>query len=338
MNFATLFSGFEGYGIGAMAAGHTHVWGIEKDAKIAAVANANLGGGIIVADIVDIDPHTLPKVDLLHASPPCPSFSIASQSQETENDLALAHQIARFVEVLQPQAFTLENVSMYRKSESWQIIYAELMKHYWLSAVLVNAADYGVPQSRRRFVVRATKGLLRPMFGQAKPVGWYDAVADLVAELPSSSFAPWQLARLPEKYHTFMMAGGGNSNFKEAKHGKGVYQPDQPAPTVMTHLHGGCSPKAFIAEGSNAEQIYSYSVKDDSEPYFTVTASDSKKVARAWLKDGGRVVRMTPRAAARFQSFPDSYELPEDKRLAHQGIGNAVPPLLARRIVESLGV
>ena len=50
----------------------------------------------------------------------------------------------------------------------------------------------------------------------------------------------------------------------------------------------------------------------------------------------GRVVAMTPRCLARFQSFPDSYELPESKTLAAKGIGNAVAPLMYQRILEGL--
>jgi DNA (cytosine-5)-methyltransferase 1 len=44
---------------------------------------------------------------------------------------------------------------------------------------------------------------------------------------------------------------------------------------------------------------------------------------------------MTPRALARFQSFPDWYELPERNALACKIIGNAVPPLLMRRVMEA---
>jgi DNA (cytosine-5)-methyltransferase 1 len=44
---------------------------------------------------------------------------------------------------------------------------------------------------------------------------------------------------------------------------------------------------------------------------------------------------MTPRALARFQSFPDWYELPERASLACRIIGNAVPPLLMQRVMEA---
>jgi site-specific DNA-cytosine methylase len=47
-------------------------------------------------------------------------------------------------------------------------------------------------------------------------------------------------------------------------------------------------------------------------------------------------VKMTPRALARFQSVPDSYQLPESRALASRVIGNGVPWLLAQRVTESL--
>ena len=57
--------------------------------------------------------------------------------------------------------------------------------------------------------------------------------------------------------------------------------------------------------------------------------------SRDWLTQG-RVVKMTPRALVRFQSFPDSYALPEKNSLAVTIIGNAVPPLLMREVVLPL--
>jgi site-specific DNA-cytosine methylase len=56
---------------------------------------------------------------------------------------------------------------------------------------------------------------------------------------------------------------------------------------------------------------------------------------RAWLSQG-KVVKMTPRALARFQTIPDDYELPDSPGLACKGIGNAVPPLLYRNVIEQI--
>jgi DNA (cytosine-5)-methyltransferase 1 len=71
-------------------------------------------------------------------------------------------------------------------------------------------------------------------------------------------------------------------------------------------------------------------VVSGNEPSPTQGAST---IARALVPH--RVVKMTPRALARFQSFPDWYELPEHNALACKIIGNAVPPLLMRRVMEA---
>lgn len=63
--------------------------------------------------------------------------------------------------------------------------------------------------------------------------------------------------------------------------------------------------------------------------------AEHKPKRPAWLSSG-RVVAMTPRCLARFQSFPDAYILPDKKSLAATVIGNAVPPLLYEKIVRQL--
>ena len=68
---------------------------------------------------------------------------------------------------------------------------------------------------------------------------------------------------------------------------------------------------------------------------FTVDAMrPTKHPRRAWID--GQVVKMTPRALARFQSFPDFYTLPDSQTLAGKVVGNAVPPLMYQKIVAQL--
>jgi len=71
----------------------------------------------------------------------------------------------------------------------------------------------------------------------------------------------------------------------------------------------------------------------NDEPVFTMRASQNNPRAAI---EHGRVVAMTPRCLARFQSFPDSYELSGNKSLDAKGIGNAVPPLLYQKIITGL--
>lgn len=368
---ASVFSGGEGVGTGAREAGIAHLYGIEYKADIAAVAELN-GFRSIVADFLTVDPRTLEVPDILHASPVCKNASIANANRgETQWDIDCGQHIAHFIDVMRPKIFTLENVYQYRDFEAFGRIKAALNRGgYMYDYDNLNSADYGVPQTRRRLILRATRvGMLPNLPNKVPWVGWYAAIEDLIPTLPESKFAPWQLARLPQELtsfisdslnysscnpnrlpveplftltiysakhpspRAFIMSDGGNTNFEEAYPGRGVRNADEPR-HIVSAGDGGFTPKAFIITGGNASNPEP--ARFEHEPVQTVT-SNSKATAgnRAWLSSG-RVVAMTPRALARFQSIPDSYILPENKRLACTIIGNAVPPKLYETIIRHL--
>lgn len=106
----------------------------------------------------------------------------------------------------------------------------------------------------------------------------------------------------------------------------------EPSPCVTAHwLHRPCvTPYAFIID-DGAGLSEGLTTKNDLEPAFTVAAS-SNRGGRAWLEQG-QVVSLTPRALARFQTFPDSYQLPAKRILASRVIGNAVPPSMAEKLL-----
>lgn len=308
---ATLFSGFEGVGIGMQMAGINHLWGIEKDPKIANVAQIN-GFNVVCADILECNPSDFERVNVLHASPPCPNFSVSKrEGKETELDIALATKVAEFISVIKPDFFTLENVYGYRKSKSWQIILGVLENiGYWVQIHHLNSADFGVPQVRRRMVVRATRGWLLPLLPPVKKwAGWYDAIEDLIPSLPDAKFAPWQLKQ-------------------DCRDGQDFQQ--------WQNLATGGHPLRAVIVGSQhvSHHVKTAQHKPCDSPIWTITAS-TKNDVRAWLSSG-RVVRITPRCLARFQSFPDWYQLPENDSLARRGIGNAVPPLMMAEIYKGL--
>jgi len=381
VKFASLFTGFGGVEIGARAAGLELSWGIEKDIAIAAVANKNLGDHVQVANILDCNPHDYTTVDVLHASPPCPNFSIANHKRgEAELDIALARKAAEFIRVLRPIAFTLENVQAYRASESFALIIETLEgMGYWWEAIVLNAADFGVPQSRRRLFIRAQLGkMLRPLPPPTRPrKGWYQAIEDLIPTLPKSHFAEWQMNRLPnfvsdsftvdsagfpddegvrvpvmrqadEPVGTIVanysrrnlnafLVGGANTSSVQAAPGVGVSEQNEPVHCVAQNSNRW---RAFVVDDQNngtpdENSIRGLTIRQDDEPIFTISATQTKRSIRAWLETG-HVVAMTPRCLARFQTFPDWYKLPDNNALACRGIGNAVPPILYQRVVESL--
>jgi DNA (cytosine-5)-methyltransferase 1 len=216
----TLCSGGELFGVGARAAGYTHVDGYEIDPKIAAVAQRN-GFDVRAADVCEVDYEALPAVDHLHISPSCKNASQANQKgkdesgeplpRETAGDLAVADASCRAIHAHQGATFTLENVWGYRSFESFDRIRAALADagfsyEYWH----LNSADYGVPQTRKRLILIARRGLWRiqrphpthrnggDMF-HARWRGWYAAIEDILHTLPPTKPAPWQLARLPKE-------------------------------------------------------------------------------------------------------------------------------------------
>lgn len=334
---ASTFSCGGGQDIGAMQAGFKVICANEYDPKIVAVYAQNIGNHIRVGDILDQDPHTWPDVDHLHASPPCPNFSIAKVGrEETAHDIALSDKVAEFIRTLRPRWFTLENVRAYRESKSFAIIRKALDEGgYIYDAPILNAADYGVPQTRKRLYLRATRdGLLRPLPQAQRWIGWYEAIEDFVDSLPVTEFAKWQLDRLPENVTNHIVfshseitgTGRGEMTGRDAR---------SPYPTVIAgdgHRPASMA-RGFIVDGQNTSGALT--IRYNNEPEFTQTSSSHKGVGRAWL-NSGRVVKMTPRALARFQSFPDWYKLPPKTDFACRIIGNAVPPRLAEVVLSSL--
>ncbi len=374
---ATLFSGGEIAGVGIRAAGFRHIWGIEYDNAIADVARAN-GFDTITADILDVDPHDLEPPDYLHASPVCTRASQANHSAELNDentresplDIAMAEKIAQFIDVTRPPIFTLENVYGYRNFKAFGIIISTLSRNgYMWDYDNLNSADFGVPQTRCRLVLRAVRDSLLPNLPPPTEwIGWYAAIEDLIPTLPASKFAPWQLVRLPMELKTFLI-NPTRTSFKWQQ-ASDCIDINQPAPVIMSGdlslgkyrafiVDGQTSgngegvtvrrgdapafvmsasqdkrwPKAFFVNGSNTSHL---TIAYENEPSFSVVSQPISKDDRRAFLSSGRVVSMTPRALARFQSIPDDYILPDKTKLACKIIGNGWPSLMAQRIAEGL--
>lgn len=232
----TMFSGIGGVDCGAIMANITPIGGVEYDPQIAEIAAAN-GCHITVGDVLELLPPA-GKVDILHASPPCPSFSMANNKRgETAHDMALSGRVADYAEVLQPDIITIENVPLYRLSQSWLLLQARLMgMGYFCTAKIINMANYGVPQTRERMIVVFSRGLC-PGWGMAQEswANWYDAVNDLLPECKLGKIPAWvanngRLGELPEG--DFMIKSNDAGNTK-------IYrQPKEPGFTVATEGQG----------------------------------------------------------------------------------------------------
>ncbi len=280
---ATLFSGGGGVEVGLMAAGLTPLWAVEYDPQIAAVYRANIGDHVIVADVAAVDYAALPRVDWLHASPVCTRASVANaKATESDQDLAMAAATVRAVLAQQPQVFTLENVWGYRNFAAFRLILAALEQvGYMVHYDHVNAADFGVPQTRRRLLLRAVRGLLPPLPVPVPWVGWYAALVDLLPGLPDSKLAPWQLARLPAELKTCLI-GSGNTQLAQVDE-KPRYAGD-PSFTALENTLRNTKAILFSANGNYESRGEHHAAADD--PALTVTTMALGR-ARAVLVKGG---------------------------------------------------
>lgn len=366
MTFGSYFHGFGIADEGARLAGLRPKWGVELDADLAGVAVRN-GHAVVVSDVRTVERGTLGYVDWYHTSPPCPEFSSAKTGRrEGAVEVACAEASADYVRCFRPAFVSLENVPGYRGSESLRRFIAALEEcGYAWSADVLNSADYGTPQTRKRLVLVASRvreprmpvqtHTERPyatdLFGERYPrwVSWYESTADLHATLPDCELADWQRERLPEAWATMLYAQGGYEGRVVTR------DPSQPAFTITANGNqtgikatlvssqsvGGGAPalrhqgEPALAVGTGSQRVRAVLVGDQRRQYaaagrpaFTVRAGENGGASPRAILPGARTVRMSPRCLARWQDLPDNYWLPDSDTLACKGIGNGMPARL----------
>jgi len=296
-----------------VAAGYHSIGGVEYHALAANIYDLNHQIKVTRSNILNID--RIPTVDLLWASPPCPAFSIANTRRgETNKDIDLAKHISKLMIDSRPKSIAIENVRGYQHSKSLKIILDRLRSNgYTIDINMYNAANYGVPSTRERLIVRATLGNLSPvvrthqkpshqigLFDLPNWASWWEVVKDRIYELPASQLTKNQLRSIENSARSKILIErvgyyGGNPS---------IYAEDIPAPTIRSAPH--CDDKGSYRVAAN--------ILDGYECY----AADIKCLA-AW------------------QSFPPEYRWSENRGQAGRAIGNAVPCRLAQKIAESFG-
>ena len=295
--------------LGAIAAGLTPIWGIERDPEIGAVA-AQIGHRLILEDALAVDPASLPPVDHLHASPPCQDFSrvrARADGATTNPNDAIATWLIAAIRAIAPRTLTLENVPGYARSRECQRITEALWgAGYWVQQSVVDAADFGVPQHRRRLILRATHGgLCCPLPPPVPHIGWLTAIEGL--DLPPTNLTGWQERAIAtqgiDPDGTFLIERSGARRGSKGEPGNQIVSPGQPCFTLRA-MSGTIRPSPWQC-----------------------TAVIS-----------GKPYRCTPRAIARLMSVPANYRLPSCPKLAIKLLGNGVPPLMMAGILGAAKV
>jgi len=153
-----LFAGCGGLTEGFRQQGFTPVFAVEWDRSAAATYRHNFGDHVVCDDIAQVDDGDVPAADVIVGGPPCQGFSQLGTRDPDDPRNVLWVEFARIVEHVRPKAFVLENVPQFLKSSQFEMMleWAEpggRLQEYELAYDVLNAADYGVPQRRRRAIV-----------------------------------------------------------------------------------------------------------------------------------------------------------------------------------------
>ena len=321
----SLFSGAGGMDIGLEAAGFKTIGILENNETCLKTLRTNRPAWTHVEprSAVDaarsISPSHLGlqvgQLDLIAAGPPCQPFSSAAQwhssgrrgMSDERSDTVRA--TVRFVERLLPRVLLIENVVGFLRDDNgaMKVLDQGLRginrvhgTSYELHSFILNAADYGVAQHRRRAIVSACRDgeLLSPPppTHLEKPIRAWDAIGDLPDPgrdlIPLGTWAQDLLASIPE---------GGNYQWLTSK---------------------GGGPELF----GYRTRYWSFLLKlAKDRPSWTLSASAGPSTGPFHWDNR----QLTVRERLRLQGFPDDWILEGSLRAQIRMAGNATPPLLA---------
>lgn len=342
VRFIDLFSGAGGLADGFRSASDEQlkfesVFAVESNRAAAATYERNFGHRVFSRSIERLRKEDLPKASLVIGGPPCQGFSPLGQMSPTDRHLKMNKLWKYFFRVLywvEPSVFVVENVPEFLKSGEFSLVLkrARALK-YQIDFGVLNALDFGVAQSRRRgFLIGYKRGqpilssgvtsyrrTVRDAIEDLRPLQLrYEFRAERVFQgLPELGGAELHLGRTPtatslERYRTIPPGGNRFTLMRE--------RPD-------------LTPRCWLQKPSGSTDVMGRLEWD--KPALTVRTEFYKPEKGRYLHpEFDRPI--THYEAARLQSFPDSFRFCGSKIEIARQIGNAVPPLLARGVAESV--
>lgn len=340
-----LFAGVGGLSLGFEMEGFEVVLANEFDASIAEAYIKNRNNpNMIVEDIRKLPVHdTFGKyrnqVDVIVGGPPCQGYSQKGQ-RKTINDERnfLFRYFVDAVKEVRPTYFVMENVPNLLTAEHGYFkneviaLFSEL--GYIVNADVLCAADYGVPQNRRRaFIIGKLHGETPVEMPKVHPnrVTIWDAISDLNFLESGEGMEIQEYVNAAEsEYQRFLRKDSENLfNHKATKHSEIALERLRMIPPK-----GG---KEYLPPEHLTKSIYSgtWERMDADDVSVTITTRfdtpSSGKFTHPYLNRA-----ITVREAARIQSFPDNFHFFGTKTSQMKQVGNAVPPLLANAVAKAI--
>jgi DNA (cytosine-5)-methyltransferase 1 len=344
VRFVDLFCGAGGLAEGFRLASDSRlrfqsVLGVEIDEAAAASYKANFGHKVFADPIERLSRADLPEdVHLVIGGPPCQGFSPLGKMSPTDRHPEMNQLWQHFFKVikwLHPVAFVVENVPEFLESVEFQQAEKKAIDlGYKTVSGMLDATHFGVPQRRRRGFLIGMQGVRPEM-----PEG--DEATPTVRE------AIWRLRKYPLVYN---FRNGARDLF-------GEYTPHEVKtlhigrnPTEKSLLRYKCipqggnrfdlvrkrrdlAPPCWIKKTTGSTDVFGR--LKWGAPALTIRTEFFKPEKGCYLHpDQHRPI--THWEAAKLQTFPDDYLFCGSKTEIARQIGNAVPPLLAKGIADTL--
>jgi DNA (cytosine-5)-methyltransferase 1 len=289
------------------------------------------------------------EVDVLLGGPPCQGYSVYNH-QRGENDprAGLFREYLRIVKGLQPKWLVMENVTGITSIAGGSIVreieqgMADL--GYRVEMRTLKAEEFGVPQERRRVFFIATRSgapIVFPEPTHGPGLRSFVTVWDAISDLPPLSNG--------ERTETLPYATSPRNAYQRTLRGKGTVVYNHDAPRLarvneerMRHIPAGGSwrdipfdllPKGMRrAKRSDHTKRYGRPLKTDLA--CTILTKCDVHWGAFIHPEQDRAISV--REAARLQSFPDSFMFQGSRTEQYMQVGNAVPPLLGKKVAEAV--
>ncbi len=339
LNVLDLFCGCGGLSCGFERAGYDILLGIDNDAKALETFELNHNGAkSICGDITEITYRKDIKplinnreIDIVIGGPPCQGMSLSGprKFEDPRNKLYLSY--IRLVEEIQPKAFVIENVpglvSLFGGQIKDSIIEKFTKMGYNIQYKILCAADYGVPQNRRRVVF---VGLRNGAFDYPKALLQQVTCSMALSDLPSleDEIESETAEYVDEPQNAYQKIMRENSkkvkNHVAANHSEKVRK-------IISLVPDGGNYKDLPEEYINSRNFHvAWTRFASDKPAPTIDTGHRHHFHYKY----NRVP--TVRECARLQSFPDDFVFLGNKTQQFRQVGNAVPPLMAQAIAEQL--
>lgn len=364
-----LFAGPGGWDEGLRLIGRTDVVGVEWDESACLTAEA-AGHKRMRADVAALDPRDHIGAEGLIASPPCQAWSLAGK-RGGEEDRAACHELAdrmaagddssdwrewtdersplvcqpvRWARELRPEWIALEEVpAVLGLWEHMARIFRAWGYSVWVGTLL--AADYGVPQTRTRAILMASRvqSVTPPEPTHAEHPEGGDLFGGGHREkwVSMASALGWGFDSEPScTVSSGGTATGGAEPFANVGYRKRL------STYVLTSANGRQASPGFDAATRPARTVTGHDLGKHGWFYerpSTTVAADPRIAdpgyrtgsERQFRPDG---IRVTVQEAGVLQSFPADYPWQGSKTKQYEQVGNAVPPLMAAHVLAALGV